>query len=317
MAGPVGCFTLAAGAKNFCKSDHFHAVFTLPGRAVTRLHRSPGDTPFFAIGFKMSWKEKAWSLVLASAVALVAQPPAAAAQAQPQPPLNQAITAPDVKLRRERLEEQKKPRHEVKVDPGIIDRYVGYYQLNPYQVFAVERRDDNLFIRLTGEDALQLYPESEQKFFYKDITAQISFGTDPQGRATGLVLHQGGLEKPAPRIDQAQAETIAEAFAKRIKDETPMPGSEAALRHQLGAFANGQPAYADMTDDLATVTKPQIPAISRRFALYGPLQSLAFLGIGMTGWDLYEAKFANGVAICRILLTPDGKVSGLRLEWGP
>jgi hypothetical protein len=37
----------------------------------------------------------------------------------------------------------------------------------------------------------------------------------------------------------------------------------------------------------------------------------------MTGWDLYEAKFANGVAICRILLTPDGKVSGLRLEWGP
>jgi hypothetical protein len=65
------------------------------------------------------------------------------------------------------------------------------------------------------------------------------------------------------------------------------------------------------------VTRPQIPRINRRYALYGALQSLSFLGVGMQGWDVYEAKFANGMAICRILLTPDGKISGLRFEWGP
>jgi hypothetical protein len=33
------------------------------------------------------------------------------------------------------------------------------------------------------------------------VAAQISFQTDEQGRAVGLVLHQNGWDMPAERID--------------------------------------------------------------------------------------------------------------------
>jgi hypothetical protein len=217
----------------------------------------------------------------------------------------------------QRLEDQKRPRQEVPIVPAILDNYVGYYQLGGYRVAAVTRQDDRLFVRLTGEDKVPVYPESAQKFFYKTMPAQISFVTDPQGRATALILHRDGSERTAPRIDQAQAQKQEDNFAKRLKGEAPLPGSEAALRHQIDAFAQGNPDLGAMTERLATATRPQVPKIAREFALVGPLQSLSFRGVGFSGFDIYEAKFANGIMISRILLTPDGKVSGLLFQWGP
>ena len=163
----------------------------------------------------------------------------------------------------------------------------------------------------------QVYPESAQKFFYKAAAVQISFVTDPHGRATGLLLHRDGLDKPAHRIDQAQAQRLTDSYAKRREGNAPMPGSEAALRHQIEALEHGQPDYDVMTEGLATLTRPQVPRIGRQFALLGPLQAISFRGVGFSGWDIYEAKFTNGILINRILLTPNGKVTGLRFEWGP
>jgi hypothetical protein len=218
---------------------------------------------------------------------------------------------------RERQAEQKKLRKEVQVDPAIFNNYVGYYQLEAYRVFKVTHQDDHLFIQLTGEEMVQLFPESPTKFFYKTVPAQISSNTDAQGRAQGLVLHQNGFDWPAPRIEQAQAQLLEETFAKRLKGAAPMPGSEAALRQQIAAFSQGHPDFDAMMPQLAAVTRPQVPKIEREFALIGALQSLSFRGVGFSGWDIYEAKFANGINICRILLSPDGKISGLRFDWGP
>lgn len=267
---------------------------------------------------RMDWK--AWAAVVACAVPLAAIAAGAFAQAPPPAQTSQAAPAAeqiDPETLRQRRAEQKKPRQEVRVDPAIFDNYVGYYQLDAYRVFNVTRQDDRLFIQLTGEESVQLFPESRTKFFYKTVPAQISFNSDAQSRATGLVLHQNGFEKPAPRIDQAQAQLLEETFAKRLKGDVPMPGSEAALRRQIAAFSQGAPDLDAMMAELAAVTRPQIPKIEREFALVGALQSVSFLGVGFSGWDIYAAKFANGVTICRILLAPDGKISGLRFEWGP
>jgi hypothetical protein len=72
-----------------------------------------------------------------------------------------------------------------------------------------------------------------------------------------------------------------------------------------------------MTPGLASMTLADVPKIERQFGLLGPVQSISFRGVGLSGWDIYEAKFANGISICRILMTPDGKITGLRFEWGP
>ena len=230
----------------------------------------------------------------AIAVAAVAQVPS---QTQKDRRSVTPAPTPDQETLRQRQDDQKKPRQEVQIDPAILDNYVGLYQFGAYRVFTVTRQDDHLMVQLTGQEALQVYPESAQKFFYKTVAAQISFVTDPQGRATGLVLHQDGLERPAPRIDQAAAQKLEETFAKRLKGEAPMPGSEAALRHQIETFERGQPDYDAMTEALATLTRPQVPKIERQFALLGSLQSISFRGVGFSGWDIYEAKFANGISI--------------------
>jgi hypothetical protein len=259
---------------------------------------------------------KTWTLAAACILPL-AFTVAARAQAPAQTAPSQAGTAHDPKLIKQRLAEQRKPRQEVKIDANLLDNYVGYYQLDPYRAFTVTRQGDGLVVEITGQDNLPVFPESPQKFFYKEVFAQLSFNVGAQGRATGLVLHQGGLERPAPRIDEAQAQKLAAAFAQRIKDAQPMPGSEAALKRQLDAFAHGEADYDDMSEELATDTRLQAARISRRFAAAGVLQSVSFLGVGLYGWDIYAAKFENGISICRILLAPDGKTSGLLFQWAP
>jgi hypothetical protein len=265
---------------------------------------------------KPNWK--GWPVVIACIVPLAASTVTAVAQAPSEAQENGGSTAPaPTDAVKQHQAEQKKPRQEVQIDPAILDNYVGYYRLGGYMVLSVTRQGDGLFVQLTGQDAAQVYPESPRNFFYKTVAAQISFVADSQGQATRLILHQNGLEQSAPRIDQAEVQELREKFAKRLKGEAPLPGSEAALRHQIETFAQGQPDLNAMTESLATVTRPQIPKIEREFALLGQLQSLSFRGVGFSGWDIYEAKFANGISICRILLTPDAKISGLRFQWGP
>lgn len=263
---------------------------------------------------RIGWK--AWSLVVACILPLAAITGGAGAQA---PTQTQQTTAapfdPDTIARRQ--EEQRQPRQEIQIDPNILENYVGYYQLDQYIVFTIRRERNYLVVRLTGRRQQQVFPESTAKFFYKAFPAQISFITDSQGRATALVYHRNGLERPAQRIDHAQAQAVEASLANKIKDGTPMAGSEAALRRQIEAFQHGLPNYGEMTEDLAAVTRPQLPSIQRQFGLLGPLRSISFRGVGAEGWDIYEAKFANGLSICRIHLRADGKISGLLFQWGP
>jgi hypothetical protein len=72
-----------------------------------------------------------------------------------------------------------------------------------------------------------------------------------------------------------------------------------------------------MSEGLASATRPQLVIIQRRLAKLGALQSISFRGVSLGGRDVYEAKFENGLAICRIYMAQDGKVQGLLFQWGP
>jgi serine-type D-Ala-D-Ala carboxypeptidase/endopeptidase len=92
--------------------------------------------------------------------------------------------------------EQRKAIH---VDEKVLEGYVGSYQLTPNFVMTITREGDRLFEQATGQGKAELYAESEKSFFFKVVNAQITFETDAQGKATGLVLHQGG-DHEAPRV---------------------------------------------------------------------------------------------------------------------
>jgi beta-lactamase regulating signal transducer with metallopeptidase domain len=100
-----------------------------------------------------------------------------------------------------RLADEERPRTLVPVEPKIYDAYVGRYALDPGRIFTATREGVRLFMQLSDQKKFEIFPESEQDFFYTVLAAQISFQTDEQGCVVGLVLHQNGWDMPAERID--------------------------------------------------------------------------------------------------------------------
>ena len=92
-----------------------------------------------------------------------------------------------------------KERRVAKVDPKIYEDFVGEYELQPEFVITVTTNDDKLFIQATGQPIIQVFPESETKYFLKVTEAQISFVRDDTGKIVQLILHQGGRDMPAQK----------------------------------------------------------------------------------------------------------------------
>lgn len=92
------------------------------------------------------------------------------------------------------LTPQPKPRTAVEIDPAILPRYAGEYQLGPEFHLTVTTENGRLFVQATGQERLEVFPESPTTFFYRAVDAQISFEIDADGAATGLTLHQNGQD---------------------------------------------------------------------------------------------------------------------------
>jgi hypothetical protein len=165
------------------------------------------------------------SLFLAGNVTVPAVASATLPQSQDNAP---APNTPD-KIEQRRTE-QGQPRTAVAFDPEQFDKFVGFYQLQPDMFFTVTRKEEHFFARLTGQEDVEEFPESPNKFFAKVVHAQISFITGPKGNVTELVLHQNGREQHAPRVDETVVKTFEAATQKHIAEGKPDPEREALAR---------------------------------------------------------------------------------------
>jgi CubicO group peptidase (beta-lactamase class C family) len=89
----------------------------------------------------------------------------------------------------------------VRLSPATVNSYVGRYELSPGLVLAVSRDEDGLMIRRSDEPKIEIFPESQTRFFIKGLDVMVTFVAGPQGDATRLVLEQGGREIPALRVN--------------------------------------------------------------------------------------------------------------------
>lgn len=89
----------------------------------------------------------------------------------------------------------------VAVPAEVLANYVGRYQLAPDMQFDITLADGVLQLRLADQPRFPLLPESPTRFFVEAVDAQVSFVPGPDGRARALVLHQGGRDQTAPRVD--------------------------------------------------------------------------------------------------------------------
>jgi CubicO group peptidase (beta-lactamase class C family) len=88
-----------------------------------------------------------------------------------------------------------------KVAPELFDAYVGRYELGPDRVMTITREGDRLFAHPTGQPKREFLPESERDFFSEAPEAQISFVKNETGKVTHMVIHLGGQELRAKRMD--------------------------------------------------------------------------------------------------------------------
>jgi hypothetical protein len=92
------------------------------------------------------------------------------------------------------------PRTEVTVDPNIFDQYAGQYAFGPQRSLVVTRDGDKLMAQMTGQQAFQLYPESDTKYFYKVVDAQVTFAKNASGVVDKLTLDQGKVHLDGKKV---------------------------------------------------------------------------------------------------------------------
>jgi len=93
---------------------------------------------------------------------------------------------------------------EITLDPKIFDRYVGTYQFDPNESVTVSRDEGHFYAQLTGQRKLEVFAETNRKFFYKVVDAELEFEVDSRGAATQVTLHQNGRNHIAKRLSEAR-----------------------------------------------------------------------------------------------------------------
>jgi uncharacterized protein (TIGR03435 family) len=91
----------------------------------------------------------------------------------------------------------------IEIDAATLDRYVGRYSLPGASVMTVSRAGGRLFAGLDRQDRIEIFAASATEFFPKVFQARIEFLVDKRGRATALVLRQGGRDVQALRVADA------------------------------------------------------------------------------------------------------------------
>jgi CubicO group peptidase (beta-lactamase class C family) len=143
---------------------------------------------------------------------------------------------------------------------GSLDDYVGTYKLTDGFLLKINRGDEQLYARATGQELFPIFPSSTNEFFAKIPGISMTFTRDDDGTVNGLVLHQNG-DHVAPKLkaDELRGEPTAVSLdARTLADYVGRfqmrPGvvMDVTLANgELSVQLTGQPVfpiYASATD---------------------------------------------------------------------
>lgn len=83
-------------------------------------------------------------------------------------------------------------RNAIAVVPAVLDKYVGEYTFDhPRTTIVVTKENGKLFQKRNTEGKVEMFPESDTKFFLKNEDIQLTFIMNPTGTVTGLKVDQG------------------------------------------------------------------------------------------------------------------------------
>lgn len=88
----------------------------------------------------------------------------------------------------------------IRVPESILAQYAGDYELAPGFLISVTLEGDRLFTQATGQGKIEVYAESETKFFLKVVDAQLEFVKGDDGNVVSVILYQGGQKVEGKKI---------------------------------------------------------------------------------------------------------------------
>jgi D-alanyl-D-alanine-carboxypeptidase/D-alanyl-D-alanine-endopeptidase len=92
------------------------------------------------------------------------------------------------------------PRVAIRLEPELLDRYVGRYRVSPVLELVVSRDGERVFAQMSRQEPFEVLADSPTSFFWRLVDARMTVELDPDGAVTGLVLHQNGRDLPAARV---------------------------------------------------------------------------------------------------------------------
>jgi CubicO group peptidase (beta-lactamase class C family) len=88
---------------------------------------------------------------------------------------------------------------EIKPDEKTLALYTGAYEVSPQFSFTITKESDRLFLQATGQEKVEMFAETNNKFFLKVNDAQFEF-VNESGKVTKVMLKQGGRTTDAVKI---------------------------------------------------------------------------------------------------------------------
>jgi beta-lactamase regulating signal transducer with metallopeptidase domain len=197
-----------------------------------------------------------------------------------------------------------------------LDRYVGQFQFGVKSILTVTREGDQLFAQSTGEPKQRLIAIGDGEFVMESGRMTATF-TLRNGSEAKVELREGGKYQSGVRADATRAAAIESevrrlraAAPERFKNQTPMAGSDMALRRTIEDLRY-ELTGEGMSPPLAALLRPKLAMYHRALDALGAVETVSFKGVGRGGFDIYGVKFARGSAEFRIDLAPDGTTEDL------
>ena len=91
------------------------------------------------------------------------------------------------------------PRTSIALSAEALEKLVGEYPLAPVFVLTITREGEALYLQATGQGRVRLWPSAPDRFYLREVDAQLVFALDAEGRATAVTLVQNGREQRAQK----------------------------------------------------------------------------------------------------------------------
>ncbi|HEU5174029.1 MAG TPA: serine hydrolase [Gemmatimonadaceae bacterium] len=102
----------------------------------------------------------------------------------------------------------------IEVSAEVLERLVGKYALTSQITLTVTREGDALYVQPSGQPKFRLWASARDRFFLREVDAQLEFEFDAAGQATAVTLVQHGARRRAVR--RAEMSSLAPVRAQRF-----------------------------------------------------------------------------------------------------